>query len=342
MKKIQTKLVTVIFTIIVMAFLLPIQVFATNEGVINNSLQIIETDNGDYIIYIKDLQDSKFEFEVTQSADTKEIDLNYEKSKQDDDSNEVVFISKSDYEQISEQDNYLYVRKDGKSLLNGEKLDFTSAFSKNKIEYVENTMKTEKLEQRIQTELVTDIVEKDEIIDEVKIKVTVGGLKIDENKNSKYYYGITKLPSNEYNTLKELSDKINEEYETLDMYSKIELAKEFYNTYNNLVVKQDWKEIENSTIMQPDDAQKGEQYVVYLKEINEDGIETTDVRIMTSYREYEEEKIPGRTETKIVKETAKLPITGDSIVLFVILGVILLVAIIVFVRMKKLQSKEDK
>lgn len=342
MKKIQTKLVTVIIAIIVMAFILPIQVLATNEGLENNSLQIIETDNGDYIIYIKDLQDSKFEFEVTQSPDTKEIDLNYEKSKQDDDSNEVVFISKSDYEQISEQDNYLYVRKDGKSLLNGEKLDFTSAFSKNKIEYVENTMKTEKLEQRIQTELVTDIVEKDEIIDEVKIKVTVGGLKIEENKNSKYYYGITKLPSNEYNTLKELSDKINEEYETLDMYSKIALAKEFYNTYNNLVVKQDWKEIENSTIMQPDDAQKGEQYVVYLKEINEDGIETTDVRIMTSYREYEEEKIPGRTETKIVKETAKLPITGDSIILFIVLAVILLVAIIVFVRIKKLQSKEEK
>ena len=94
--------------------------------------------------------------------------------------------------------------------------------------------------------------------------------------------------------------------------------------------------------MQPDDAQKGEQYVVYLKEVNGNQEEITDVRIMTSYREYEEEKIPGRTETKIVKETAKLPITGESIILFVILAAILFVAIIVFVRMKKLQNKEEK
>lgn len=342
MEKIQTKLATVIIAIIMMAFILPIQVFGTNEGLTNDNLQIVETDNGDYIVYIQDLQDTKFEFEITQSLDTKEIDLNYEKSKQDDDDNEVVFISKSEYEKISEKENYLYVRKNKKIVIDGVKLDFNSAFEKDKIEYVENTMKNEKIEQRIQTELVTDIVEKDEIVNEVKIKVTVGGLKILEKENCEYFYGLTKLPANEYNTLKELADRINKEYEELDMYSKIKLTKEFYNTYNTLVNKQSWKKVENSTIMQPDDAQKDEQYIVYLKEVNNDGIETTDVRIMTSYREYEEEKIPGRTETKIVKETAKLPITGDSMILFVILAVILLVAIIVFIRMKKLQSKEEK
>ena len=87
---------------------------------------------------------------------------------------------------------------------------------------------------------------------------------------------------------------------------------------------------------------QNEQYVVYLKKVDEDKTETIDLKIMTSYREDEEEKIPGRTETKIVKETTKLPITGDSIILFVILAAIILVAIIVFVRMKKLQGKENK
>lgn len=341
MKKFQSKLVMVIITILIIAFILPMQALGTNEDFTNN-LQIIETDNGDYIVYIKDLQNTEFEFEITQSPDTKEIDLNYEKSKQDDAGNEVVFISENDYKQISETNNYLYVRKDGKTLINGEKLDFSLAFSKSKMEYVENTMGTEKTKQRITTELITDIVEKDEVVDGVKIKVTVGGLKILEKGDSKYYYSITKLPANEYNTLKELADKINTEYETIDMYSKIELAKEFYNAYNSLVNKQNWTEIEDSIIMQPDDAQKDEQYVVYLKEVNKNQEEITDVRIMTSYREYEEEKIPGRTETKVVKETAKLPITGDSIILFVILAVILLIAIIVFIRMKKLQNKEEK
>ena len=68
--------------------------------------------------------------------------------------------------------------------------------------------------------------------------------------------------------------------------------------------------------------------------------EIIDMKLMTSYREDEEEKIPGRTETKVVKETSKLPITGDSIILFVILGVILFVAILVFIRMKKLQNEK--
>lgn len=347
MKKFKTKLATLIIAILIMAFILPIQVLGANaeltdENLADYSLQIIKTDNGDYIVYIKDLQNKEFEFTITQSSETKEFDLNYEKSLQDDAGNEVVFVSEEDYKGISEKDNYLYVRKDGETLINGEKLDFNSAFTKSQMEYVENTMKTEKTEQRIATELITDIIEKDEIVNEVKIKVTVGGLKVIEKENSKYYYGITKLPKAEYDTLKELADRINEEYETTDMYSKIELAKEFYEAYNSLASKQDWKEVEASIIMQPDDAQKGEQYVVYLKEVNENQEEVIDVRIMTSYREYEEEKIPARTETKVVKETAKLPITGDSIVLFVILAVILFVAIIVFVRMKNLQNKEEQ
>ena len=336
MRKIKTKLATVIIAILVIAFLLPIQVLGTNEDLPDYSLQIIKTDNGDYIIYIKDLQDTEFKFTITQSPDTEEIDLNYEDQEQDDDGNKVVFISKEDYEKMSEKENYLYVKKDEETLINGEKLNLDSIFTKSEMEYVENTTK------RIETELVTDIVERDEVVEGVKIKTTVGGLKVVENENSEYYYAITKLPTVEYDTLKQLADRINEEYETIDMYSKIELAKEFYDLYNILAEKQQWQKVEDLTIMQPNDAQKGEQYIVYLKEVDENQQEILDLKLMTSYRKDEEEKIPGRTETVVVKETAKLPITGDSIILFVILGGILFVAIIVFIRMKKLQNKEEQ
>lgn len=335
MKKSQTKLATVIITLLIMTFILPIQVFGTNEGLDDNILQIVKTDDENYIIYIKDLQDKEFEFEITQSPDTKEIDLNYEKSLKDDDNNNVIFITNQYYKEISENDSYLYVRSNKETIISGKKLEFNSAFKKNQMEYVEKTTK------RIETELITNIVEKDEIVNDIKIKTTVGGLKL-VNENSKYYYTITKLPTSEYDTLKQLADKINEEYETIDMYSKIKLAKEFYDLYNILLDKQEWKEVENFILMQPNDAQKGEQYIVYLKEINNDGIETTDIKIMTSYREDEEEKIPARTENVVVKETTKLPITGDSFILFVILGIILFVAVIVFIRMKKLQNKEEQ
>ena len=105
-----------------------------------------------------------------------------------------------------------------------------------------------------------------------------------------------------------------------------------------------WAEVENMIIRQPIEAQKDEKYVVLMKKVakNETETETTyDVKFLVSYREQEEEKIPGRTETIIVQETAKLPITGDSVVLFVILGVIVVALIIVFIRMKKLKEKES-
>ncbi|MBQ2938227.1 MAG: hypothetical protein IJE05_05065 [Clostridia bacterium] len=326
MKKIQVKLVITMIAILAMLFLLPIQVFGTNE-----EMQMIKTNNEDYIIYIKELQNTSFEFAITQSLDTEEMDRNYQ-SAEDDNGNHVVLISKEKYEEISGQNNYLFVKKDGKLIIEGIKLDFNQVFTTQNMEQVELTSK------KIETQLITDITEKDEEINGVKVKITVGGLKINAKENSNYYYAITKLPSERYDTLKELADKINTDYEKSDMYSKIDLSKQFYSLYSDLADEQDWKKVDNYTILQPNDAKKGDQYVVYIKEVDENQNETVDVKFMTSYREDEEEKIPGRTESKIVKETTKLPITGDSIILFVILAVIVIVAVIVFIRMKKLQN----
>ena len=50
MKKIQEKLVIVIIAMLIMLFVLPMQVFGANE-----ELQIIKTDDEEYIIYIKEL-----------------------------------------------------------------------------------------------------------------------------------------------------------------------------------------------------------------------------------------------------------------------------------------------
>ena len=327
MKKNQVKLVVFMIAILAMLLLLPIQVFGTNE-----EMQIVKTDDEAYMIYIKELQNTSFEFAIMQNLDTKEIDKNYMQSVEDDNGNQVAFISNEKYEEIKGQNNYLFVKKDGKLVIEGKELDFSQAFTKQSMEEVELTSK------KIETQLVTDIIEKDEEVNGVKVKITVGGLKINAKENSNYYYAITKLPSDKYDTLKELADKINTDYEKIDMYSKIELTKQFYSLYKDLATEQDWQQVNNYTIIQPSDSKKDEQYIVYIKEVNENQNETIDVKFMTSYREDEEEKIPGRTEQKIVKETTKLPITGDSIALFVILAVVVIGAVIVFIKIKKLQN----
>lgn len=331
MEKNQLKLVVVIIVMLIMLFVLPMQVLGTNE-----ELQIVKTDDEDYIIYIKDLQSSLFEFAITQSLDINEFDRNYLKSVEDDNGNQVAFITKEKYEGLNAQKNYLFVKKDGKLIIEGRELDFDNVFLKDNVKKVEMTSK------KIETQIVTDIIEKDEEVNGVNVKITVGGLKIIAKKNADYYYSITKLPSEQYDILKELADKINTDYENIDMYSKIELSKQFYNLYESLANEQKWQKVNDYTIMQPNEAQKGEQYVVYIKEVDENQNETVDVKFMTSYREDEEEKIPGRTENKIVKETTKLPITGDSMILFLLLVAIIAVAAIVFAKMKKLQNQEDR
>lgn len=330
MKKFELKLTGVVIALIIIALLIPTKVLGANE-----ELQIVKTEQ-DYIIYVKDLAKTEFDFAISDKDNATEMELNYINSVEDEEGNQVAFVTQTKYnnELSTNAHNYLYIKTtEGVEI---KEINFDDAFDKAKMEEVETTTK------RMETEVVTDIIEKDEEVKGVKVKVTVGGLKIIDTDQATYYYASTKLPAEKYTELMELAEQINSSYNEMDMYERIKTAKQFYNLYNELKGLQNWLEVENMTIMQPNDAQKGEQYVVYLKKLDEDGNETIDVKLMTSYREDEEEKIPGKTETRVVKETAKLPITGDSIILFVVLAAIVIIAIIVFIRMKKLQNKENK
>ena len=330
MKKFELKLTGVVIALIIIALLIPTKVLGANE-----ELQIVKTEQ-DYIIYVKDLAKTEFDFAISDKDNATEMELNYINSVEDEEGNQVAFVTQTKYnnELSTNAHNYIYIKTtEGVEI---KEINFDDAFDKAKMEEVETTTK------RMETEVVTDIIEKDEEVEGVKVKVTVGGLKIIDTDQATYYYASTKLPAEKYTELMELAEQINSSYNEMDMYERIKTAKQFYNLYNELKGLQNWLEVENMTIMQPNDAQKGEQYVVYLKKLDEDGNETIDVKLMTSYREDEEEKIPGKTETRVVKETAKLPITGDSIILFVVLAAIVIIAIIVFIRMKKLQNKENK
>lgn len=273
-------------------------------------------------------------YKISAKADASEADLNYINSVVDGEGNQVALIQKED---VSNATNYIYIKTDAETRMN--KVDFSQksqVFEKAKMEEVENTTN------RIKTELLTNLEERNEEVNGIKYTETVGGLKIVEEENATYFYESVRLPAEKYSELKELADKLNHEYESKDMYSKIEFAKEFYNQYQELIGQAKWEVVENKEIRQPLEAQKDDQYVVLLKKVAEDGTETYDAKFMISYREDEEEKIPGKIETRVVQETTKLPITGDSIILFVILAIIILALILVFVRMKKLQNKESK
>ena len=331
MKKFKAKLTGAIVLFIII-MLVPMIVLA----VTNDKVQIIsntdEQGNTEYIVYIQELMQTNFASAVSNSASTPEQDLTFVTS-QDGERNYVAQIDATD---VTGESTYLYVKYDGQESTEVIELDLSNALDKTEMKYVENTTK------RIGTKTVRDLVDiNEEEIDGVRTTTTVGGLQITDTDNASYEYELTKVvEGTSYSRLVELAEELNSEnYDQKDMYSKIQLTSEFYTLYNQLVNEATWTDLTNNEIRQPNDAEAGDEYVVLIRKTAEDGTVTTDAKLMESAFQDEGGE---DSQTRRVQETAKLPITGDSIVLFVALAVVVIALIIVFARMKKLNKKEDK
>ena len=333
MKSFRAKLTGAI-VLFMMIMLVPMIVLAdTNENIhiISNTDQ---QGNKEYIVYIQELMQTNFASAVSNSESTPEQDLTFVTAR-DGEGNYVADLKNV----VTEGPTYLYVKynQDGQEKTDILELDLSKALDKTDMEYVENTTK------RIDTETVSDLVEINEEINGVQTTLTVGGLRITDTDNATYQYQLMKVnEGTPYSRLVELADELNSEnYDQKDMYSKIQLTSEFYTLYNQLIERATWEAVVNNEIRQPSDAIDGDQYVVLIRKTAEDGTVTTDAKLMVSqitpYEEREDVE-----ETRTVQETAKLPITGDSIILFVALAMVVIALIIVFVRMKKLDKKEDK
>ena len=333
MKNFKAKLTgaIVLFMIIMLVPMIVLAVTNENVQIISNT---DEQGNKEYIVYIQELMQTNFASAVSNSETTPEQDLNFVTAR-DGEGNYVADLKNV----VTEGPTYLYVKynQDGQEKTDVIELDLSKALDKTDMEYVENTTK------RIGTEIVDNLVEIDEEINGVQTKLTVGGLRITDTDNATYQYQLMKVnEGTSYSRLVELADELNSEnYNQKDIYSKIQLTSEFYTLYNQLIERATWEAVVNNEIRQPSDAVDGDQYVVLIRKTAEDGTVTTDAKLMVSqitpYEEREDVE-----ETRTVQETAKLPITGDSIVLFVALAVVVIALIIVFVRMKKLNKKEDK
>ena len=319
-RKILAGVTLAIMTIMV----IPIKTLATET----TNFEIVQTGENKYIIYIQKLQKTEFNYAISEKQSTQEKDLKYFKSTQDDYENQVAVVE--NFAKGSKA--YLWIKQGEKQIISAQEIDFSKAFTKSKIEEVENTSK------RINTEIVSDLSE-DEITDEngIKITTTVSGIKIKDTENAKYFYQL--MPAtDEYGTLMETAEKLENEYNKADMYETIKLAKDFYNKYNALISKANWNEVENMQIIQPKDATQDSKYVVFIKKV-EGNSETYDVKFLTS----QEEQNPSyEKERKVIQEATKLPITGDSLAIAVTFVVIVGATVFVFFKMKKLKKESDK
>ena len=135
-----------------------------------------------------------------------------------------------------------------------------------------------------------------------------------------------------------LVEKIKEEYDERDMYEKVQIGEQFNKLYSEVTSDAKWQKVDDMTVKQPEESEQGNKYIVLLKKVDKKGT-TMDIQFLTSFDSYKPNVVK---EEIITQETTKLPITYASIALYVILGIIVALVIVVFIRIKKLSNQNEE
>ena len=320
----RIKKIIIMLLISLLAYI-PITTFADNQ--VTNAPQIVKLDEEKYIIYLEELQDKEFNYSILLNQDEDYNKFTNLESTTDSENNHVAVIEKKDFDFNENDKAYLKIKQNNQ--ISTVEIDFSQAITKQDLQKAETTCK------RINTEILSEL-EDENFTDENGVHkiLKVGGLKIEDDNNSQYFYEIKKANDTE---IMDIAKRINNEYQNMDMYNKIKITKEFNEKYNSLINKAEWSEVEENTIKQPKDAEENSEYVVLIKKVKDDQ-ETTDIKFLTSIEDkneaYENEKIA-------IQETSKLPITGDSMILIVTFILVLGSLIFTFIKMRKSNEKEN-
>ena len=149
-------------------------------------------------------------------------------------------------------------------------------------------------------------------------------------EKQKLYNEIETLPEELTNQVINFIEYLKLSYIDMDAPDSVTIKskKDLKEKLQGNLSSEEWKNIENNTIKQPNDAQTGDQYILWLTAENDN-----DVHFLTSYRNYDEEIV--EKEIKTV-----LPYTYDNNTLLVVLGIVIIAIIAVSVRIAILKKKE--
>lgn len=295
--------------------LLGLPVNAANENV-----QLVKQTETDYLIYINGNLDSSFEFAFSDDNTADKETLTYLSAATDsaEGGNYIAYINS-----YTTENKYMWAKDaEGTYFVEGVELDLSKAIPADELTAIQNVTKKIAVDtEKVQVEEKT--------IDGNQVTVTTGKVVFENEGN--YEYQIVKLPSSEeYNELMDLAERISKINTSTDMYTKLGLYTRFNNLYNELsleLLEEKWIDVQNQEILQPEDTENGDKYVLWIREGN-----TTDAQFLTS--KYVEEKV---TE----EITVKLPVTGDNNTLLIVLGILVVAIIVVSIRIKSLK-KENK
>lgn len=318
----------VLFAILFFIGLITIQtsVLGTNENI-----EILKKKSGDYLIYIKDNLNSDFEFAFSNNKNENKTDLIFKDSETDSTENnaeKIAFVNSSNIA-VFENKAYMWAKEKNTEnyILEGIEIDLNEAINEYDLEILTNTTKN------VNTKIEQETTQKEE--DGKKITRVVGKVVLPQE----YSYILLKAEDlSENQELFDIATKISKFNKTTNMYTKIKTYKAFERALDNVKQNIDftkWKKTNNNSIEQSIDAKDGEQYILFLASEIRGELKIEDVQFLTSTRKESEEKI-------MEKITTKLPITYDNNTLLIVLGILVVLTTVVFIRIRILNKKQEK
>ena len=295
----------------------------------SENVQMIKKSEKEYIIYVSNLIGSEFEFSFANKKDESKENLVFTNSAldQEDNGNNIAYIDETIYNNYfdGKKETYLWVKQGTEYKVEAEKINLKDALTEEDIQELNNA--TKKIPVKF-----GELNLPAETVDGVKITRRMGTINIEDNSETEYSYKM--LKSTEESKVEELINLANEmnKLDEKNTYDKLSIYGQFKSLYEELKPSDGWNVAENNVIKQPQESKKGEQYLVWIK--NE---QTTDVQIMTCNDDY----TPEYENKKIInKVITKLPITGESLALYITAAI--LIVLIVTVAILKVKNKYGK
>ena len=324
-----------LFSKIIFTILMAVAILAISNTVLGASEThtILQKSDTEYVIYLKASLDKEFEFIFTNDVLENDAALDYKKNAKDSkDGLPVAYVDADLYAKYFQDKTatYLWAKNADGYIAKGLKLDLSQNVTEKMVELVTNTTK------RITVDTTQkDVVEVEK--DGIKYTTTTGKIVIKDDEKATYYYTMTDITKSEnYAKLMQMAEEINK-LDSANTVTKLDKSKEFYDLYNKLlseVKANSWVKVENMEIPQPKESKTGDKYVVWVKQEATAGT-VTDAQFMTCYKEEDKQFVK---EEQVIVETSKLPVTYDSIALFVVLGIAVVLFAVLLVARKKSNS----
>ena len=321
MKKSILKLTSAVLIIIFALAIMPKSVRAAEkiEGI------ILEKANNEKIIYIKEKGETEFKYAFSDEKETS--NANFITSSKDTNGEYVAFIEG--------EETYKYM-----FITSGNNTEIIELDALKKITDIENLTKvinvtTEEFNSQMTKNGDTTVTEKQ-------------GKIVIEDEGTYQYQSIEILDKN--NSTTKLNETAVELYDSLKslqslnkMYDKLLVEITIRDDYKILQENAKWEDATKKEILQSQDSQEGEKFLVLIQEVKDGKTVRTDVQIMTCQRQDAADvEYTNTTVPKVVEKKTSLPVTGENLVLYIVLAVVILAIIILATKMKSEKGKHGK